>query len=60
MRTKKQAFEKPCFMFEWNEAGDGKIRLTPADGLRQRFHFRGDCGLSLRAEGAPSRGFHKT
>ncbi|MBQ3955008.1 MAG: hypothetical protein II680_03905, partial [Clostridia bacterium] len=33
------------------EAGDGKIRLIPADGLRQRFYFRGDFGLSLSAEG---------
>ena len=26
-------------------------RLYPADGLRQRFHFRGDYGLSVYAEG---------
>ena len=33
------------------DAGEGKLRLIPADGLRQRFHFRGDFGLSVRAEG---------
>jgi hypothetical protein len=26
-------------------------RLIPADGLRQRFHFRGDYGLSILTEG---------
>ena len=26
-------------------------RLYPADGLRQRFHFRGDYGLSILTEG---------
>ena len=33
------------------EIAPGKVRLVPADGLRQRFYFRGDFGLSLSAEG---------
>ena len=33
------------------EIAPGKVRLVPADGLRQRFHFRGDFGLSLLAKG---------
>jgi len=33
------------------EDGMGKYRLYPADGLRQRFHFRADCGLSVFTEG---------
>lgn len=33
------------------EDGAGRYRLYPADGLRQRFHFRADCGLSVVAEG---------
>ncbi len=33
------------------ETETGRIRLIPADGLRQRFHFRGDFGLSVYTEG---------
>jgi hypothetical protein len=33
------------------EIAPGVYRLYPADGLRQRFHFRGDYGLSMQTDG---------
>jgi hypothetical protein len=33
------------------EIAPGVYRLYPADGLRQRFHFRGDYGLSIQTDG---------
>ncbi|MCR5263751.1 MAG: hypothetical protein K6D94_07755, partial [Clostridiales bacterium] len=33
------------------DTGHGRVRLYPADGIRQRFHFRDGRGLSVYTEG---------